>query len=348
MSHPKVSVIIPVYNAEAYLAACFDRIQRQTYSAVEYIFINDGSTDDSLTLLQRAAKTQAAMTVVSQDNGGPSAARNAGLAVATGEYVMFLDSDDVFPPEYIETMVAAINDAKVDMAMSGMVLDFISEDGDVTSVVKQPEAATVLSATEVRRWVADSMATGGLFYSCWNKIYRRSVITARRLQFNEAMRSGEDLLFNLHYAEQVSSLCVIPAALYRYQRRQDGSNIMATEQHRRAAHCKELIAVTNQTFLGKDDDPVVRDFVVWLQARWLFAGCLVTAQSVRGMWARYRALREYLRGERPQYSSQTRSPQRWLIVTLLRCPRPILLTLVASAAAWYKRRHIAGFSRRSA
>lgn len=348
MSHPKVSVIIPVYNAEAYLAACFDRMQRQTYSAVEYIFVNDGSTDDSLTLLQRAAKMQAAMTVISQDNGGPSAARNAGLAVATGEYVMFLDSDDVFPPEYIETMVAAINDAKVDMAMSGMVLDFIDEDGNITSVVKQPKGITVSSAAEVRRWVASSMAAGGLFYSCCNKIYRRSVITAHRLQFNEAMRSGEDLLFNLHYTERVSSLCVIPVALYRYQRRQDGGNIMATEQHRRAAHCKELIAVTGQTFLGKDDDPVVHDLAVWLQARWLFAGCLATAQSVRGVWARYRALREYLRGERPQYSSQTRSPQRWLIVTLLRCPRPILLTLVASAAAWYKRRHIAGFSRRSA
>lgn len=98
----KVSVIIPVYNVEKYLESCLESIKSQTFTDYELILINDGSTDESVAIMRRYAKTDARIRIISQSNRGVSAARNLGLSVAEGEYVLFVDSDDTILPDALE------------------------------------------------------------------------------------------------------------------------------------------------------------------------------------------------------------------------------------------------------
>lgn len=105
----KVSVIIPVYNAEQYLAQCLDGVVNQTLGELEIILVNDGSTDGSQRLMRKYQKRDARIQIVDQENQGPAMARNAGLRLAKGEYLAFLDADDFFAPEMLETLLSLIH-----------------------------------------------------------------------------------------------------------------------------------------------------------------------------------------------------------------------------------------------
>ena len=105
-----VSVIIPVYNARKYLDTCLDSLLGQSYAKLEIILVNDGSRDDSLALCWARARQDARIMVIDQPNTGPGAARNAGLEIAKGEYVLFSDSDDIVLPGAVEIMVGAMWD----------------------------------------------------------------------------------------------------------------------------------------------------------------------------------------------------------------------------------------------
>lgn len=98
----KVSVIIPVYNVEKYLESCLESIKSQTFTDYELILINDGSTDESFAIMRRYAERDARIRIISQSNRGVSAARNLGLSVAEGDYVLFVDSDDTILPDALE------------------------------------------------------------------------------------------------------------------------------------------------------------------------------------------------------------------------------------------------------
>ena len=115
----KVSVIVPVYNVEIYLADCLDSVLQQTLKDIEIICINDGSTDKSPEILAEYAKKDPRITIISQENKGLSSARNRGLEVATGEYVAFLDSDDWVDPDYYEKLYNTAVKYDAQIACSG-------------------------------------------------------------------------------------------------------------------------------------------------------------------------------------------------------------------------------------
>lgn len=100
-----ISVIVPVYNVEKYLEECLDSIQRQSYVDIEVILINDGSTDNSKEICEKYCKQDSRFLLITQENQGLSAARNSGVAASTGEFIAFVDSDDIILPNYLETLM---------------------------------------------------------------------------------------------------------------------------------------------------------------------------------------------------------------------------------------------------
>ena len=100
-----ISVIVPVYNVEKYLEECLDSIQNQTYSDIEVILVNDGSTDKSKEICGKYCKQDNRFQLLNQENQGLSAARNSGVAASTGEFIAFVDSDDIILPNYLETLM---------------------------------------------------------------------------------------------------------------------------------------------------------------------------------------------------------------------------------------------------
>lgn len=212
-----VSVIIPVYNARKYLDACLDSLLGQSYAQMEIILVNDGSRDDSLALCRARAGQDARILVVDQQNAGPGAARNAGLALAKGEYVLFSDSDDIVLPGAVERMVSAMGDDR-DLAIA---LFELCTDGKRTSVRGLIKEDLLLGRDEflerLSRW------PGAYYYSAlWNKLYRHEIIATHNIRFHSDMIWGEDCLFNMEYDCHVQKVCCVNMAVYRYNRKISG------------------------------------------------------------------------------------------------------------------------------
>lgn len=167
---PLVSVIIPVYNVSPYLRECLDSAIHQTYHNLEILVIDDGSTDDSGRICDEYPAMDSRVQVFHQENRGLSAARNVGLDHMTGNLVAFLDSDDAYHPDMIESMVDAMTQSGADMVVCGFSYHSI-ENGRLslsTASGHWPYRDETISSREA----LNRLATGKLDISVWNKLYR--------------------------------------------------------------------------------------------------------------------------------------------------------------------------------
>ena len=203
----KISVIIPVYNAEPFLAACLDSVLAQTHQDLEVLMINDGSTDGSGAICDRYAAADGRIRVIHQENGGVSRARNRGLELATGELVSFIDSDDTMEPEMYELLVRIMQEHDADISHCGykhLVRDEIRLVNDTRQIRHQTgeEALECL--------VSGTLFGGGL----WNKLFRRELLEG--ISFREDLKNNEDILFNFEAFSRARGSVFADYPLYNY------------------------------------------------------------------------------------------------------------------------------------
>ena len=205
----RVTVIIPVYNAEKWLPRCLNAVCSQSYQDLEIILVDDGSTDQSVDIVNAYKEKDRRVRVIRRKNGGPAVARNSALDVATGEYVLFTDADDRLLPGAIETMVNAIDGC--DMVIAHYNLWIQNK-----TAVKGLQTQDVL--LDRNRFLMDLMQQPGSFYysALWNKLYRRDRIEQYRLRFLPQLKWGEDFDFNMRYYKNVQSVRCIPYVVYDY------------------------------------------------------------------------------------------------------------------------------------
>lgn len=212
----RLSVIVPVYNAEAYVEQCIRSILEQPYRDLELILVNDGSTDGSLEKC-RLWEDDPRVRILSTENRGVSHARNRGLQVASGEWIMFVDSDDYLLEDCLQKLMAlAAPDAQQILAA------YVSGEPDAF----EPRHAAV-DAADLIRTSLDPVSNRLLpeFYeilpmslpACWARLYRRSVIRENGVAFREDLRLSEDMLFNLDYLSRVERVVItnLPVLYYR-------------------------------------------------------------------------------------------------------------------------------------
>ena len=209
MSHekPLISVIIPVYNTEAYLERCLVSVLSNTYRDLEVICINDGSTDGSLEILNAFARQDERVTVIDKKNGGLSAARNDGLRRATGEWIAFIDSDDWIHPRYFETFLSVAPDRSVDIVIGDMFRTNRME--PFPPIHKEKLQIRYMKFAEI-------YADHDLKSYCWGRIYKASILADRR--FSEDIFCVEDRVFNASILLDHKDAIVahIPVVLYYY------------------------------------------------------------------------------------------------------------------------------------
>ena len=214
-----VSIIIPIYNSEAYLSACLDSVLAQTYRNTEIILVEDGSSDSSPKICDLYARKDSRINIVSGPHGGPGAARNRGISTAIGKYIIFVDSDDVCESELIETLVANIPDEHHSMAICGIRLT--DENGIPTD--EYQENYRVLSS---RDYVSDILSVWKASPLCggvYSKLYRREILQDNQVLFEEDTTYAEDFCFNLKYLQYVGKIVILPDLLYRYRYGRKGS-----------------------------------------------------------------------------------------------------------------------------
>lgn len=210
----KISVIMPVYNTEKYLEESVRSIMGQTYRNLEIICVDDGSTDGSAQILERLAGEDDRIVVISQENTGQGAARNAGLKAATAEWISFIDSDDTLREDAYELISKAF-DSRPDMIHFGieMVLDegMAPRKSDEKYYAVEYDGLEELTDSHILR--SDGSAS--------NKLFRKSVIDRYGIRFENILY--EDFQFSTQYMSISSRVFYIPEKLYRYLRRGDST-----------------------------------------------------------------------------------------------------------------------------
>lgn len=207
-----VSVIVPVYNAENYLNKCLTSICHQSLKDIEIITINDGSEDQSLTVLQNFAQMDARITVLDTENGGVSKARNLGMEQAKGQYITFVDADDWLELTMLEELFHACrltgsNIAKCDL--------FWQEERGGRQLYYPSKTYFTYSATVCLNKLFTEIGEKHFgFASC--KLYKKSFIDLHKLKFDETMNFAEDAVFLTRAVIKNQSICYVPKQLYYY------------------------------------------------------------------------------------------------------------------------------------
>lgn len=205
MDTPLVSVLVPAYKVEKYIKKCLDSITAQTYKNLEIIVVDDGTPDKSGEIADECAKKDKRIRVIHKANGGLSSARNAGLDEASGEYVVFVDSDDVVAPTFIEYMLGLIEISETNIAAS---LNCFSEYWD----------GVLIENDRFELWPPEKAIEGiyAWFYreAVWNKIYKRSYIEKYKLRFRTELLSAEGMTFNIMALQTAGPVAIGQKQLY--------------------------------------------------------------------------------------------------------------------------------------
>lgn len=208
-----ISVIVPIYNVERYLPQCLDSIVSQTYKDLEIILVDDGSTDSSGRICEDYANNDSRVKVIHQSNGGVSDARNNGFKIATGDFILFPDGDDVLDPRMIETLYNLIISGDYDFSLCYGKLVYSEPDkfeGSINVFQK-----ICMSRDDCMRDLFVSKDVRRQFVSVWNKLYRRSLI--EKIEFSNT--ATEDLYYNCLVYLRMNKAIMIPQTLYYYIQR---------------------------------------------------------------------------------------------------------------------------------
>ncbi|MBQ6451103.1 MAG: glycosyltransferase [Solobacterium sp.] len=231
----KVSVIVPVYNAEKALERCIDSILNQEYKDLELIAVDDGSKDHSGEILDTYAKADPRVVVIHKENGGVSDTRNRALDIAQGEYVQFLDADDWIPADSTKVMVRAIEESGADLVTADfyrVVGNNIARKGSITT-------SEVLTRQEYAEWMMDSPAD--YYYGVlWNKLYRRQIIEQYHLRMDKTLSFCEDFVYNLEYILRCKTIIPLQIPVYYYVKT-DGSLVSQNMNFSRIVQMKTSI-----------------------------------------------------------------------------------------------------------
>ena len=217
-----VSVIMPAYNAEKYIKAALDSVCKQSYSDLEIIAVDDGSSDRTFDILTECAQNDSRIKVIKKKNGGVSAARNTALDAARGEYICFFDSDDFMEEKAIEAFVGAMEDSSADWVSAQY--SRWSEDGTRLEDFNFIEGDRSFSADNDRlQFLLTDLLPYHVGFEVWGKLFKTSIIRDNDICFSEKCHIGEDLAFNIKYLMNSKKLRCIPDRCIRYSLRGDSA-----------------------------------------------------------------------------------------------------------------------------
>lgn len=195
MNREKISVVVPIYNAEAYLEKCLNSILAQTYENLEIILVNDGSKDKSLELMEKYKNQDARIIIINKENGGVSSARNRGIEAATGKYIIFIDADDYIENNMFEVLEEDLFKNNVDMSMCGY--RNVDSNGNILYESK-PMEEKYFDAKTFRH----NLFKGDYYRDLiCNKLFRLEIIKENNIRFREDIHLNENVLFLLDFSK---------------------------------------------------------------------------------------------------------------------------------------------------
>ena len=191
----KVSVIIPVFNGEKHIKKCIDKVLNQTYANIEILVINDGSTDNTATILNKIQDDR--VKVINKENSGVSEARNVGIVNVTGEFIIFLDSDDELEDNAIACLIDKIkqNEKNVEIILFGFKVFGTKNRNNDTLILKELKYIDNIKKELIKRMIS---ITNNIYGYIWRTMYSRELLIKNNIQFPKGIKISEDYMFLLN------------------------------------------------------------------------------------------------------------------------------------------------------
>ncbi len=248
-----ISIIVPVYNAEAYLTRCIDSLCGQTYRNLEIILVDDGSKDASGAICDRYAEQDKRIRVIHQPNSGVSAARNRALSVAHGKYIGFADSDDYVAADMYEKLLTAMLQNDCDVTVCDF--EFVYDDGSRKSNCRRNNQFLCDRKAAIQNLLRGRYFAGHL----WNKLFKAELLQG--LTFDPEVKIYEDALFVVEALIRSKQLFYTSEPLYGYVIHADSAyNRPFTESHLTAfTACRQIGALLKENHLGLEDEAYAAD-----------------------------------------------------------------------------------------
>lgn len=215
------SVIIPVYNGKKFVKNCINNLMNQTYKDMEILIVDDGSTDETLTLCEGAKQKYSLsnLHIVSQNNSGVSAARNKGIDKAKGKYLFFFDVDDFEEPELIQACIKQMENNKLDILITGYYFDIpYGQKNDIESIKNIYKDVLYEDKESLHRDFIN-LWDNSMMYNIWNKVFRKDIVDKYNVRFPEGKAFNEDRDFVREYLRYCERVQVIKKGYYHYIRR---------------------------------------------------------------------------------------------------------------------------------
>jgi glycosyltransferase involved in cell wall biosynthesis len=213
LRHSLVSIVVPVFNAEPFLERCVRSVLSQSYRDLELILVDDGSTDRSAALCNGYCQADKRVRLICQSNGGPSAARNAGLRQACGEFLYFLDADDEMSPDALAILLDLAVEHKADWIAGGFRKQ--RQDGENNDVVFTE--GLLVGHEEILACAQKYLLRPNryeLFSYSWGRLYRTEIIRRHDIRYSEQLFTYEDVEFNFHYLQHANAIYAADNVLY--------------------------------------------------------------------------------------------------------------------------------------
>ena len=221
-TYPLISILVPVYNIERYIGLCLESIIKQTYSNLEIIVVDDGSTDRSGEICDLYAKKDSRIKVIHTKNGGLVTARKTAMQIATGEYIGYVDGDDYVGEDFYQTLLTAIIETDSDSVVAGFSRELFGKTVRITN------AATcgVYEEKKLETFYSSMIACGkffrhGITTYLWNKLFKKEIIKESQLSVDEHITIGEDGAAVYPALLKCKRICVIDNCSYHYRQRED-------------------------------------------------------------------------------------------------------------------------------
>ncbi len=218
-----ISVIIPAFNCEKSVEPTVNSIITSGLTDYEIIIVNDGSTDNTASVCKSLTAQYSFIKYIEQQNSGVSSARNKGISLATGEYIMFFDADDTAEKNGFSECVDIIKSEKPDILVYGMSFDYYNNGKLYRRDKLVPEQNGILNKTQLKATLESLYSTNALT-PVWNKLYKRTLINDNNILFNTYYFLMEDFLFSLECLKVCKNIYCLPKALYCYKQSENEKN----------------------------------------------------------------------------------------------------------------------------
>ena len=249
----KISVVIPVYNVEKYLAKCLHSILAQDLRDIELIAVNDGSTDSSLDILKSFASKDCRIKIIDKNNAGTSSARNDGIRAASGEYITFVDSDDWVDQGYLSEIYNFARENNLDVVISDIYYEYSADKLKYAKDMWALDKTLLSSAEWVQEWKRRCV-----FLDVTNKLFRKELFRDNGIYFPEDLKYGESAVVTPMIMSSAQYIGKIDKAFYHYLQRENSTVYMVIAEERSRALYKAFALLTafsrNNNYDWEDDE----------------------------------------------------------------------------------------------